>query len=378
MKKTVAIIFAIIIISSVFSNTYSAKSKQVAGNKCFSCHQDIYEIVSRAKYSHMPALNDCTSCHRKEEEESFGEDAIVVDTEIPLRKFIIHLPEVDLKDKYKVEIVLRDEYDNEGEPYEIIIDPEKIKEFSDRYGSLKKIKNLRLADVRGGVYFNAMVKWETDVPATTVLEFWRKGVKGRHYRIEYPGVYSWDHVVEITQLNRKYRYMFNAISTDIWGQKIKSATGELKLSEFKKTEEREDDAEEDDEPPELKKAEIFRLKGKKGVFILINTSRPSCCTISLYKQVVKKEVNDHFYKVDRYASIDACNKCHEFTVSHPVGVRAESEHVNVPDDLFTIEDGMITCATCHFPHGADRPFLARLDFREDLCLKCHDETIYEK
>lgn len=58
-----------------------------------------------------------------------------------------------------------------------------------------------------------------------------------------------------------------------------------------------------------------------------------------------------------------CNDCHktqgQFT--HPVG-----------EGVFDSRTGMImTCVSCHYPHGTDYPFNLKQEGSKDLCIQCH-------
>ncbi|NTV15025.1 MAG: hypothetical protein HGA96_14030 [Desulfobulbaceae bacterium] len=58
-----------------------------------------------------------------------------------------------------------------------------------------------------------------------------------------------------------------------------------------------------------------------------------------------------------------CNSCHktqgQFT--HPVG-----------DGVFDPRTGVImTCVSCHYPHGTDYPFNLKMEGSKDLCIQCH-------
>jgi predicted CXXCH cytochrome family protein len=73
-------------------------------------------------------------------------------------------------------------------------------------------------------------------------------------------------------------------------------------------------------------------------------------------------------------AIDACYQCHpaeELGVSHPVGVRPSAKTV-IPDDLPTLTGGILTCSTCHDPHGGIRRYFARKDIKKDICVSCHE------
>jgi len=74
------------------------------------------------------------------------------------------------------------------------------------------------------------------------------------------------------------------------------------------------------------------------------------------------------------AAIDVCYSCHPaptIGTSHPVRVYAAGNEIRIPDDLPTVRDGMITCVTCHDPHGADGKNLVRETIKTKLCVACH-------
>ena len=72
-------------------------------------------------------------------------------------------------------------------------------------------------------------------------------------------------------------------------------------------------------------------------------------------------------------TIDVCYSCHpgiRGVASHPVRIYATGD-TRIPDDLQTIKDGMITCATCHNPHGGEGKKLVREVIKTKLCVTCH-------
>jgi predicted CXXCH cytochrome family protein len=71
-------------------------------------------------------------------------------------------------------------------------------------------------------------------------------------------------------------------------------------------------------------------------------------------------------------AIAACYQCHpESTLgtSHPVRLY-NGRDVRIPDDLPTV-DGMLTCVTCHEPHGSEGKMLVRETIKTKLCVACH-------
>lgn len=71
-------------------------------------------------------------------------------------------------------------------------------------------------------------------------------------------------------------------------------------------------------------------------------------------------------------AINACYQCHpesSLGTSHPVRLYGGRD-VRIPDDLPTV-DGMLTCVTCHDPHGSDGKMLVREVIKTKLCVTCH-------
>jgi len=71
-------------------------------------------------------------------------------------------------------------------------------------------------------------------------------------------------------------------------------------------------------------------------------------------------------------SITACYQCHPASslgTSHPVRLYG-GEGVRIPDELPTV-DGMLTCVTCHDPHGSAGEKLVRERIKTRLCVACH-------
>lgn len=71
-------------------------------------------------------------------------------------------------------------------------------------------------------------------------------------------------------------------------------------------------------------------------------------------------------------AIDACYRCHpesSLGASHPVRLYGTRD-VIIPEELPTV-DGMLTCITCHNPHGGNGKNLLRTENKTELCVTCH-------
>lgn len=75
-----------------------------------------------------------------------------------------------------------------------------------------------------------------------------------------------------------------------------------------------------------------------------------------------------------FSAIDQCFTCHpesELGASHPVRIYATGKETRIPDSLPTGKDGMLTCVTCHDPHGGKSKALVRELIVTKLCVACH-------
>lgn len=75
-----------------------------------------------------------------------------------------------------------------------------------------------------------------------------------------------------------------------------------------------------------------------------------------------------------YATIDLCFTCHAESglgASHPVRIYATGKETRIPESLPTGKDGMLTCVTCHDPHGGKGKALVRELIVTKLCVACH-------
>lgn len=75
-----------------------------------------------------------------------------------------------------------------------------------------------------------------------------------------------------------------------------------------------------------------------------------------------------------YATIDLCYTCHpqsSMGTSHPVRIYAKGNETRIPESLPTGTGGMLTCVTCHEPHGGKGKNLVRDLITTRLCVACH-------
>lgn len=75
-------------------------------------------------------------------------------------------------------------------------------------------------------------------------------------------------------------------------------------------------------------------------------------------------------------SIEICYSCHperSLGASHPVEIYATKKEVTIPESLPTVNNGMLTCVTCHNPHSGLGKKLVREVIVTKSCVACHTE-----
>jgi predicted CXXCH cytochrome family protein len=374
--KRVFLVISVIFLTLLYNPLSSIRAENMKESDCRNCHGEIYKKALNSPYQHSVALEGCTICHKEGQEQEYLSDnplEFTVNTPAALNSFILHIRHVKKDKKYKMKVVLSDEYDERTEPVEKEIDINTLPDYTNKINPLKAISDVKIQGVKKGPYVKAIVTWHTDAPSTTAIEYMIKDSKQRPYFISYRDLYSWDHKIELYRLKHRSIYSFRVKSKGLFGKTLVSREATIDTS-------KEIPIPESSKRPfsVIKDVTAFRLKDHEGVFLLVEANKPVYCNVKIEETKNEKIKTAHKFKINRYAAIYACEGCHSFNVSHPVGIRAQGEHVRTPTDLPTIDNGIITCASCHDPHGSHNLFLARIDFKADLCLKCHDNTIYRR
>lgn len=372
------LIGSVIFLILLFHPFSMTNAKDVRDLNCRGCHKNIYEKALTSPYQHPIVADGCNICHKEDTEQQEETNLIRfnITTPVALNALILHIKNIEKQKKYRVMLTLQDEYGNKSDPVEKEISYDKTPDLTGKLQSLKALKDVQIKEVKKGPYVKALITWLTDAPSSSAVEYWVKDSKQRPLFNSYKDIYSWEHRIELHKLKHKSRYIYRVKSKDLMGNILTSKEATIDTSKeihFSKTSENDKTLR-----PAIKNITFFRLKDHEGLFLWIEANKATYCDVTL-KEAKEKTVNPiHKFRINRYATIDACLGCHSFNVSHPVGMKAEGEHVRAPTDLPTIDDGIITCVSCHYPHGSNMPFLGRIDFKADLCLKCHDDTIYKR
>jgi predicted CXXCH cytochrome family protein len=185
--------------------------------------------------------------------------------------------------------------------------------------------------------------------------------------------YGLGHRVTLTGLRHGKKYHYRVMARDVWGNMAYSGDHELDTTLDTGDEKR---AEVDKGVPVFEDGSVVRTED--GLFVFSGSaSKPSKVILKL-QELRKEKDKEHGlgFLSEEYSKIDVCVKCHHQGISHPVGVSASGPDVKTPEGLPTLPGGIITCVTCHFPHGGEKQYFARMDFMRDLCIKCHIKDVF--
>ena len=372
LSLSVGVIVCGVLIALV-SQLYVNRGEGQSERDCKGCHsgkkagsfglKDVYALIAGHKVSHEGVEENCAGCHLLRKGLNAGTVRESGDSDYQT-KSVFFLRGLSRDGHY--ELVLRFE-DRAGRksassfefrPYKAVL----------RRGNDDEIppsaSNVRVAEVTRKVFLNALVRWETDKPSAGLVEYGSGGVYPE--KVSFEDVFETRHSANLSGL-RSGAYRFRIISRDIFGNT--SIPGEYKLDSSKTFFESRA-AKAEDAVFERPEARIFRLDSTGDVYVEVLSSLPVKASLKLAEQI---EFGNHGIGLTpgRFSRIEACRACHPQNASHPVAIRSAGAPVVVPFEMPTIEGGLITCVTCHHPHGGGADYFLRFDKDGELCEKCH-------
>ena len=359
----------IALVSQVYVNRGEGQSER----NCKGCHsgkkagrlglKDVYAVIAGHKVSHEGVEENCAGCHLLQKGlnagtvmESGGSDYQT--------KSVFFLRGLSHDGHYELVLGFEDRAGRSSassfkfRPYKAVLWRENNDEIP------PSASNVRVAEVTRKVFLNALVRWETDKPSAGFIEYGSGGTYPE--KVSFEDVFETRHSVNLSGL-KSGAYRFRIISRDISGNT--SISGEYKLDSSKSYfEGRAVKAE--DAVFARPAARIFRIDSTGDVYVEVLSSLPVKASLKLTEQI---EFGSHGIGLTpgRFSRIEACRACHPQDASHPVAIRSAGAPVVVPFELPTIEGGLITCVTCHYPHGGGADYFLRFDKDGELCEKCH-------
>jgi len=346
----------------------NAAAAEDISEACKSCHEDVFRRAISSPFQHTVARDKCVICHSSNPavlSNGGGEENILTITSRTLnREEVFPLKALEEDIEHRIEIVAIDNGGRKSDPKFLAIKPLDVDEGA--ISPVKDIRGLMIEEVEHGIFVRASLFWLTGAPATSEVEYGL--TRDFENRMTVDDHYTKEHRIPITGLIRDRRYYFRAVSKDLFGNITRSEelTLDTSLSFSGSAESMDTTA----VIPVIYDTEVFKVE-TQGVYLSVSLNKPSRIQLKISAEGGNKREFVHSFPQKVYSTITVCISCHKQGASHPVGVRARKPGIITPYDLPTIEGGILTCVTCHDPHGSDRQYLARVDFKRNICIKCH-------
>lgn len=349
--------------------------------ECEKCHQKVYDEIAGYKFQHSTfILKECDICHISKKagtaDEPKGRRIPVTDYTI---EHMVVLSNMSIDRPYQMKISLNNRKGKKRESNWQLFTPSEITEYFTNDETPPSISRVIVERVELAAFVSAEVSWETDELSDSVVEY---GLTTDYGYSAYSINYNKRHIVKLNGLEHKKVYHYRVISRDVFGNK--AASGDYVLDVSKDFNIKQKLAQsEDDILPEFRTIKVLGIKqkdknSKSDKVVVYFTVSDEVTSVVEYLEkkdgaAVEEKHGSGGLKSKRETGIDACVKaCHRQGASHPVGVTSRGRN-RIPDNLPTAEGRIMTCATCHTPHGSNIKYLARLDFSRDICVLCHTD-----
>lgn len=352
----------------------------VPTDSCCRCHGAVCADSAGKRYVHAPVLeNMCAVCHVK----GAGQTKVEEKESTAAVEWFVRDNQEDDEHWFELPSTLA------GTPLallatanggtvlsqEITLPPlEQAEPFPARQGGAA-IYDLRVVEVKKGVFLSARIAWKTDTITDAQVFYGEGNLEASTFLDD-----RWDteHEITIAGLDAHRRYTFVAVSHDIFGNKAVSPQRVLATDDFY------DHA---PAPPSLQSRDELEVRSRfyqdQGRFFArFASSRP--VSLRLGRNSHQAAVGStgqggqlplaHPELTDVYAlTITVCVGCHpdaKGPLSHPVDVRPKAG-MHIPPEYAIMPDGRLSCMSCHQAHASDHEYRLTRARRKDLCLGCH-------
>ncbi|MDH4028007.1 MAG: fibronectin type III domain-containing protein [Nitrospirota bacterium] len=335
-------------------------------SSCLKCHEDIYVKAVTSPYQHSVIKGSCVLCHVMD--DSANNRKVVLWSSTLQTEGTVFLGSLPDDRKYQAAVEVIDSNGKKSPTKFINIKPDETWKLSPGASTLKSISEVKLEQVRKAMYAEATISWTTDVPATSEVEY-RPGAGEYKKMSASKNLFTKQHTADLSGLKHNTNYTYRVISRDISGNVLRSAEYSFDTSKkyISVTIQKDLTA----LTPLVTNLRAIRTENGNDYYLNVSANKSSQFVVWLQeiRETEGRPCKD--FRQTRYSTIDVCITCHQQDSSHPVGVRSSNPRIVISDQLPTIEDGLITCVTCHFSHGGKKPYFLRIEFTKEICVKCH-------
>jgi len=346
---------------------------ELALKGCQACHMDMFKVVDDFAFKHSET-KQCSMCHIKGALNA-GERDKNIQVNYPSRENILFIS-TNAYSEYSATVTVMDDTGLEASSDKLEFVVREMKEIVGE-DQEPEIFDLKVREVKRGVFLEAIITWRTDEPALSVVEF---GMKDSYeFIVNGSNHYVTDHRVSIDRFKTGKKYNLRAVSEDVFGNVAVSESIKVKIDKPFMVEP--DQGEMPDEII-LGNFDVMKVGGK--IALRWSSDIRTMASIHLVEKV-EDDADDKVVLHDKHApglrsemetGMVSCQECHSrdlhMRAMHPFGVVDWNKGATKSKDLPLGRGTEIMCSTCHESHGSNHGFMLRLS-EGDLCSACHRE-----
>jgi predicted CXXCH cytochrome family protein len=118
---------------------------------------------------------------------------------------------------------------------------------------------------------------------------------------------------------------------------------------------------------------LLKFKTNKTIFIGVGIKKTQSEHLAGAMKTKGAAPKDHNLKDLVSTTNKVCEQCHGKYVAkknHPINIPI-SPGMAMPKDFFVLNNGNITCVTCHAAHASDFEYRLVRSSKRELCISCH-------
>lgn len=356
---------------------YILAQDRTAANICGNCHQPIIAKALNSRYRHSVVMERCPLCHISQGNQGnpTKKEEVEVLSSWYKTRYVFPLKNLS-KERYQVEAVVKNE---NGTATKMT--------FPLTLANIKTIQTDNVPPVIGDVTVKAVrdtafinvinvdISWKTGKPSFSIIEYGETEEYGQI--VSHRDIFLQEHTLTIAGLTKNKTYHFRILGQDIFGNRTLSKDFILVTTVLLKDKTVEKVKMDD---PQVRSITFYRTGDMKDLFTDVTTDVPSQITINFKEDISLPDAtltkHGNGFLSPRNVRIDVCTtvSCHPQGASHPVGGRVKSPKFKQPKNLPLIEGDVMTCTTCHEPHGGNLKYMLRKDFMTAVCIECHRDN----
>jgi predicted CXXCH cytochrome family protein len=360
--------------------------------ECFSCHENFYTKTMEKKLVHLPfAKKDCPICHvslelrKKYRVQAVYPYDFVIPQEIPVVEIsktsqpadnipdqpaTPQQPEQVHQQKETI-IYLRAQTDKSYSIRQKISLPllDDLPQIKQKESTPPlQISDLKVTQITKALFISATITFKTNRLARAEIH---NATQGKDFQTDKTNNLGYSHTRTLTGLQTNTDYLYNIICTDLSGNKMELTQQVLSVKDLFSPQQ---------EPPSIAPLKITNIFYRNGDNYLVKFISNRKIKISLKKTPDNMMLDDSWntpadhpiITSRRKMNIDICHTCHEYPNGHAINI-TPPVGMTIPDEYPTLNDGRMTCMSCHIGHAANIPFRIRKKNARDLCLGCHTD-----